>query len=240
MSTAILNTTELDLDLSGARLEAEFSLPQNPRGFVIFAHGSGSSRHTYRNCDVAGHLQSVGFATLLFNLLTRAEEAQECIEPRLHYDVPFLARRLVLAVRSLQQHPATQGLRFGLFGGSTGATAAIIAAAQMPELIDAVVSRGGRPDLAGEALRRTLAPTLLLVGGWDDATLQANRAALSLLRCEKRLEVIPRATHRFIEPGAISRVAELAAAWFQTHLARPPLSSRANVVTPTHHSLSSP
>jgi len=218
MKTDLGPGTELELDLRGVRLEAELTIPAAARGLVIFAHGSGSTRHTYRNCDVAAHLQAVGFATFLFNLLTRAEEAQECIEPRLRHDVPFLARRLIATIRWLQQRPETRGLRLGLFGASTGATAAIHVAAELPEVIDAVVSRGGRPDLTGDALRRTLAPTLLLVGGWDDAGLQGNRAAFAAMQCEKHLEVIPHATHRFEEPGAIPRVADLAAGWFQTHL----------------------
>lgn len=240
MKTASLPSTELELDFAGTRLEAELTVPAHAVGLIIFAHGSGSSRHTYRNCDVAARLQSLGFATLLFNLLTRAEEAQECIEPRLCYDVPFLAQRLMLVARTLHEHPDTRGLRIGLFGGSSGATAALLAAADLPELIDAVVLRGGRPDLAGDALQRTLAPTLLIVGGWDDATLQGNRAALAQMRCEKQLEVIPHATHRFIESGAIARVAELAASWFQTHLAQPRGSAPTHQVTPTASSLVSP
>jgi dienelactone hydrolase len=186
---------------------------------VIFAHGSGSTRHTYRNCDVATHLQSVGFATLLFNLLTRAEEAQECIEPRLRHDIPLLARRVVATAHWLRRRPEVQDLRIGLFGASTGATAAILAAAELRGTIEAIVSRGGRPDLAGGALERTLAPTLLVVGEWDDAVLHGNREALTAMRCEKLLEVIPHATHRFEEPGAITRVADLAADWFGRHLA---------------------
>lgn len=234
MNTATSTTTDFDLELRDIRLEAELTLPMRPRGLVLFAHGSGSTRHTYRNCDVAAHLQSAGFATFLFNLLTRSEEAQECIEPRLRDDVQLLAERLIAAARWLQGRPETRELRVGLFGASTGATAAIIAAAELPETIDAVVSRGGRPDLTGDALRRTLAPTLLLVGGWDDATLHGNREAFAVMRCEKHLEVIPHATHRFEEHGAIPRVAELAADWFGSHLARglPPTALPVRHTTP--------
>lgn len=221
MNSATCTANELELELRDIRLEAELIVPARARGVVLFVHGSGSTRHTYRNCDVAAHLQSAGFATLLFNLLTRSEEAVECIEPRLRFDVPLLASRLIATTRWLQRRPEVHGLRVGLFGASTGATAAIMTAAELPEIVDAVVSRGGRPDLAGDALERTLAPTLLLVGGWDDATLQGNREAFALMRCEKHLEVIPRATHRFEEHGALSRVADLAADWFSTHLARP-------------------
>lgn len=217
--------TELELELADVCLEAELIVPDRARGLVLFAHGSGSTRHTYRNCDVAAHLRSLGYATFLFNLLSRSEEALECIEPRLRFDVPLLADRLIGVTKWLRQHPGTRELRCGLFGASTGATAAILAAAELPELIDAVVSRGGRPDLTGEALRRTLAPTLLVVGAWDDATLHGNREAIAVMRCEKHLAVIPNATHRFEEPGAIARVADLAADWFGRHLDPRPITS---------------
>ncbi len=221
MNSANSTATELELELADTCLEAELTIPDRARGLVLFAHGSGSTRHTYRNCDVAAHLRSLGFATLLFNLLSRCEEAQECIEPRLRYDVPLLARRLIAVARWLQQQSDTRELRCGVFGASTGATAAIIAAAELPEIVDALVARGGRPDLTGAALRQTFAPTLLLVGGWDDAALHGNREALAIMRCEKHLEVIPNATHRFEEPGAIARVADLAGDWFARHLAPP-------------------
>lgn len=227
MKTANSITTELELELADACLEAELIVPDGAHGVILFAHGSGSTRHTYRNCDVAAHLRSLGFATFLFNLLSRSEEAQECIEPRLRYDVPLLAQRLIAAARWLRRQSATRGLRRGIFGASTGATAAIIAAAELPETIDAVVSRGGRPDLTGAALRQALAPTLLVVGGWDDAALQGNREALAIMRCEKHLEVIPNATHRFEEPGAIAHVAALAGDWFAQHLAPPPARASA-------------
>lgn len=234
MQSNVFNDRELEIDVGrGVHLEAELTLPWSVHGLVIFAHGSGSSRHTYRNADVAARLQADGFGTLLFNLLTRAEEAQECLEPRRQHDIPFLANRLVAVAHWARCWADTRHLPFGLFGADSGGAAAIMTAAQIPDQIDAVVSRGGRPDLAADGLRRTLAPTLLLVGGWDDATLQANREALSVLRCEKRLEIVREATHRFDEPGAIARVADFAGAWFQQHLAggTHPIRSRAIHVT---------
>jgi dienelactone hydrolase len=232
-ATLSSNLTDLILDIDDVRLEADLSIPPNASGLVVFAHGSGSSRHHYRHGDVAAHLQSAGFATLLFNLLSRWEDAQEAIEPRLRFDVPLLSRRLIAVTRWAHAQPELRDLRLGYFGASTGATAALIAAAELPEIVDAVVSRGGRPDLAGGTKARVLAPTLLLVGGWDDVVLEANREAFAALRCEKHLEIIPHATHRFEEPGALRRVAQLADDWFRTHLARPPLPQRQALVQPT-------
>lgn len=225
--------TDLVIDIDNVRLEADLQVPENAAGLVVFAHGSGSTRHGYRNSDVAAHLQSVGFGTLLFDLLSRSENALECHEPRLRSDIALLSRRLIAMARWAHAQPEARNLRLGYFGADTGATAALIAAAELPEIVDAVVSRGGRPDLAGDARTRVLAPTLLLVGGWDDVVLEANLESLAVLRCEKHLEIIPRSTHRFEEPGALHRVAQLADDWFRAHLARPKLPVRPAVVEPT-------
>lgn len=228
-----LLTTDLVLDIDDVRLEADLQIPERAEGLVVFAHGSGSTRHGYRNYDVAAHLQSVGFGTLLFDLLSRSENAQECIEPRRRTDIALLSRRLIAVTRWVHAQAEARDLRLGYFGANTGATAALVAAAELPEIVDAVVSRGGRPDLAGDVRTRVLAPTLLLVGGWDDVVLEANRESLAILRCEKHLEIIPRSTHRFEEPGALHRVAQLADEWFRAHLARPRLPVRSAVVEPT-------
>lgn len=183
------------------------------RGLVIFAHGSGSSHASPRNAFVARHLRQQGLATLLFDLLTEAED--RVYENR--FDIPLLARRLMQATDWAQGQPALQKLAVGYFGASTGAAAALIAAAERPA-VRAVVSRGGRPDLAMEALPRVRAATLLIVGGHDEAVLQLNEAAYARLTTVKALEVVPGATHLFEEPGALERVARLAADWFVRHL----------------------
>lgn len=169
-------TPDICLEIDKVRLEADLTIPAGAVGLVIFAHGCGSTRHTYRNCDVAAHLQTRGFGTLLFDLLSRAEDAQECIERRRRHDITLLSRRLIAATEWIHSLPQARGLRLGFFGANTGATAALVAAAELPGLIEAVVARGGRPDHAGAAtLARIAAPTLLLVGGWDDAVREANR-----------------------------------------------------------------
>lgn len=230
-----LLTTDLVLEIDEVRLEADLHIPEHAEGLVIFVHGSGSTRHGYRNCDVAAHLQSAGFGTLLFDLLSRAETAQEYIEPRRHADIALLSSRLIAVTRWVHAQTEARDLRLGYFGANTGATAALVAATELPEIVDAVVSRGGRPDLAGDVRARVLAPTLLLVGGWDDVVLEANRESLAILRCEKHLEVIPRSTHRFEEPGALRRVAQLADDWFRAHLARPKFPVSRPVVEPAGH-----
>lgn len=218
MSANCYSATDLPLIAGRVRLEADLIIPARARGLIIFVHGRGSTRHTFRNCDVAARLRTAGYGTLLFDLLSRSEAAFESIEPRIGADIALMARRLVAATRWAHEQTAVSGLPVGFFGADTGGSAIFSAAAEIPELVDAVVARGSRPDLAGSELKQIFAPTLLLVGGWDDAVLQANRAAFAELRCEKRLVVVPQATHRFEEPGALQRVADLAAAWFETHL----------------------
>lgn len=205
----------------GRELPGDLGLPPAARGLVIFAHGSGSSRLSPRNRAVAAVLRQVGLATLLFDLLTAAEEREEMWTRHLRFDIGLLARRLVAATRQMMADPATAALPVGYFGASTGAAAALVAAAELPETIRAVVSRGGRPDLAGGALERVRAPVLLIVGGDDPLVLDLNRQAMTRLRAPHRLEVIPGATHLFEEPGALERVAELARDWFLEHLSQP-------------------
>jgi dienelactone hydrolase len=199
-------------------LEGDLSLPKAARGVVLFAHGSGSSRHSPRNRQVARLLNEAKLATLLVDLLTAPEEAIDLQTAHLRFDIPLLAKRLVGATDWLARHPDTQAFRLGYFGASTGAAAALVAAAERPQQIDAVVSRGGRPDLAGPALERVRAPTLLIVGGNDVPVIEMNQAALARLRCEKRLVIVPGATHLFEEPGTLLEVARLAREWFERHL----------------------
>ncbi|HEY8468267.1 MAG TPA: alpha/beta family hydrolase [Longimicrobiales bacterium] len=207
-------------------LDGDLSLGERSRGAVVFAHGSGSSRFSPRNRHVAARLQAAGLATLLMDLLTREEERVDEVTRELRFDIPLLARRLTAAVDWLAEQPETAELPIGTFGASTGAAAALIAAAERPEAVRAVVSRGGRPDLAGDALERVVAPTLLIVGELDPAVLELNRQALARLRGPKALEIVPGATHLFEEPGALEEVARLAAEWFGEHLAGPARSTR--------------
>ena len=203
-------------------LEGNLGLPAGARGVVLFAHGSGSSRHSSRNRYVAGELRSAGLATLLIDLLTPHEEAVDARTAHLRFDIDLLANRLVGAIRWLGADPRTQGLAVGLFGASTGGGAALVAAAARPNEVGAVVSRGGRPDLAGPALPEVRAPTLLVVGGDDVPVIRLNEQAYAELRCEKRLEIVPGASHLFEEPGALEKVAGLATAWFVRHLGAAP------------------
>ena len=206
------------IGFGAARLEGSLTIPEGAAGLVVFAHGSGSSRHSPRNRYVAEYLRREGLGTLLMDLLTEEEEDADQRTGRLRFDIDLLAGRLVGAADWLSRQPATRGLRLGFFGASTGGGAALVAAAERPDLVGAVVSRGGRPDLAGAALARVEAPTLLIVGGDDDVVIELNREALAQLRCEARLEIVPGATHLFPEPGALARVADLAAEWFARHL----------------------
>jgi dienelactone hydrolase len=184
---------------------------------VLFAHGSGSSRHSPRNRYVAQVLQQAGFATLLIDLLTEAEEAIDRQTGHLRFDIALLANRLLGATDWLRDHPPTRHLHLGYFGASTGSAAALSAAAERPELVKAVVSRGGRPDLAAPALARVRAPTLLIVGAEDEPVIEMNREAMTRLT-EKKLEIIPGATHLFEEPGTLEEVARLACDWFERYL----------------------
>ncbi len=199
-------------------LEGDFGIPGAARGVVLFAHGSGSSRHSPRNRYVAQVLSQAGLATLLFDLLTIDEESVDMRTAQLRFDIELLAQRLLRATDWVTQQPEVQGIKIGYFGASTGAAAALVAAAEAPHHLGAVVSRGGRPDLAGSALPRVQAPTLLIVGGEDAQVIDLNRQAMERLRCNKRLEIVPGATHLFEEPGALEEVARLARAWFEVHL----------------------
>jgi pimeloyl-ACP methyl ester carboxylesterase len=201
-----------------ATLEGNLSLPEGTRGVVLFAHGSGSSRHSPRNRHVARLLNEAKLATLLVDLLTPQEEAIDMRTGHLRFDIGLLAERLIWVTDWLTQHPDTRHLRVGYFGASTGAAAALVAAAELPDVVDAVVSRGGRPDLAGTALKGVRAPTLLIVGGNDWQVVTLNEAAFEQLQCEKRLVIVPGATHLFEEPGALDEVARLAREWFERHL----------------------
>jgi len=199
-------------------LEGNLGIPDSTRGIVLFAHGSGSGRHSPRNCYVAGALREAGLATLLVDLLTPEEEEVDLRTRRLRFDIGLLADRLADATDWLAQEPDTQDLRVGYFGASTGAAAALVAAAKHPEAVSAVVSRGGRPDLAGKALSRVVAPALLIVGGEDEPVIGMNREAFEQIRAQKKLEVVPGATHLFEEPGTLEEVARIAAAWFARYL----------------------
>jgi putative phosphoribosyl transferase len=199
-------------------LEGNLSLPERARGIVLFAHGSGSSRHSPRNRYVARVLNEAKLATLLVDLLTPDEEAVDLRTAHLRFDIGLLAGRLAGVTEWLTQYPDTRELRIGYFGASTGAAAALVAAAQRLDAVGAIVSRGGRPDLAGSALAHVRTPTLLIVGGNDFEVVELNRRALALLRCEKQLEIVPGATHLFEEPGALEEVARLAREWFERYL----------------------
>ena len=204
-----------DVRIPPVGLNGILRIPENAFALVLFVHGSGSSRLSPRNTAVAHALNERGMATLLFDLLTTAEEADRANV----FDIALLTERLGDAVRWLDAEPSTAKLPLGLFGASTGAAAALVAAAKLPRRVVAVVSRGGRPDLAGDALDKVKAPTLLIVGGADFGVIELNEQALARLRCPKALEIVPRATHLFPEPGAMEAVIEHAAAWFKRHLA---------------------
>jgi dienelactone hydrolase len=199
-------------------LDGNLTLPEGSHAIVLFAHGSGSSRHSPRNRYVARLLNEAKLSTLLIDLLTLDEEVIDARTAQLRFDIGLLAERLVAATDWLTQFPDTRELRIGYFGASTGAAAALAAAALRTDVVGAVVSRGGRPDLAGAALMRVQAPTLLIVGENDGQVIQLNREALAQLRCEKQLMIVPGATHLFEEPGALDVVARLASDWFERHL----------------------
>jgi len=210
---------EVRIPVGAAALTGNLDVPAHARGIVLFAHGSGSSRHSPRNVWVAGELQRAGIATLLFDLLTSAEEARDIHTREHRFDIPLLATRLVDATHWIDAQPPLRPLSVGYFGASTGSAAALVAAAELGERVDAVVSRGGRPDLAGaSALPRVSAATLLIVGGDDEVVLDLNRSAYAQMSCERRLAVVPGATHLFEEPGTLEQVAALAVEWFAAHL----------------------
>jgi len=210
--------SDITIDLDNVLLEGTLSIPKTPKGIVLFAHGSGSSRHSPRNRQVAQVLQVEGFATLLFDLLTNEEESVDQQTAGFRFDIELLAKRLVGVTQWITRHPATQNLPIGYFGASTGAAASLVAAARLPGLVTAIVSRGGRPDLAGEALGIVRAAVLLIVGGRDDMVIALNRQAHDRLQSpNKRVVIVPGATHLFEEPGALEQVAHLAADWFSLY-----------------------
>jgi putative phosphoribosyl transferase len=209
---------EIRLGLPGVRLEGVLHLGAGEAGLVVFAHGSGSSRNSPRNRRVAHSLHQRGLGTLLFDLLTEEEEQSDAFTRHLRFNIPFLAGRLIGATRWILEEGTVRDVSIGYFGSSTGAAAALMAAAELRDTVRAVVSRGGRPDLAGDALRRVTAPTQLIVGGNDAPVLTLNEEALEMLSCHKVLRVIPGASHLFEEPGALETVADLAAEWFSSHL----------------------
>ncbi|MPZ74093.1 MAG: hypothetical protein GEU74_12830 [Nitriliruptorales bacterium] len=212
--------TAVNLALRDVTLDGDLDVPGSARGVVLFAHGSGSSRRSPRNREVAGTLHARGFATLLMDLLTAEEEDVDRDTAALRFDIPMLAGRLVGAVDWLAERGESSALSVGTFGASTGAAAALIAAAQRPQRVRAVVSRGGRPDLAGDALAEVTAPTLLIVGELDHVVVDLNRAAVRDLPGETQLQIVPGATHLFSEPGALEQVSVLAGEWFTRHLGR--------------------
>jgi dienelactone hydrolase len=215
-----MDQTSVRIPIGNIALRGDLNLPEELRGVVLFAHGSGSSRLSPRNRLVADVLNSAGLGTLLIDLLTREEERADAITAALRFDICFLAERLMAVTNWLGESGVLErGVALGLFGASTGAAAALMAAAELGSLVGAVVSRGGRPDLAATALPSVTAPTLLIVDGRDLEVLRLNREALDKLDCARRLDVVPGAAHLFDEPGTLERVAELARDWFVEHLA---------------------
>jgi putative phosphoribosyl transferase len=208
----------VEIPIGNERLEGELIVPVGAAGVVLFAHGSGSSRHSPRNQRVAQVIRYGGNGTLLFDLLSREEEAIDLNTRHLRFDINLLSARLADATRWIMSEPEVGDLKIGYFGASTGAAAALVAAAELGTDISAVVSRGGRPDLAGDALLDVTAPTFLIVGERDEPVIEMNEEALARLRCEKKLQVIPGATHLFEEPGTLDKVAQLAADWFRQYL----------------------
>ncbi|PYQ15763.1 MAG: hydrolase [Acidobacteria bacterium] len=209
---------EIVIPAGSVSLQGDLEVPETAHGVVLFAHGSGSSRHSRRNQFVARRLQEAGLATLLMDLLTPSEDEEDARTARLRFDMDLLARRLLAATDWLGEDPRIHDLPLGYFGASSGGGAALVAAAERPQVVKAVVSRGGRPDLAGEALPRVEAPTLLIVGSRDTSVITVNRQSLERLRCVKDLQIVPGASHLFEEPGTLEAVANLAAAWFVRHL----------------------
>jgi putative phosphoribosyl transferase len=203
---------------SGGDIEGDLQLPVDADGLVVFAHGSGSSRRSPRNRMVASRLNDAGLGTLLIDLLSREEEAVDARTAHLRFDIGLLADRLLVAGEAVATEPAAHDLPLGYFGASTGAAAALVAAAERPDPVRTIVSRGGRPDLAGDALSRVQAPTLLIVGSLDEAVIELNRRAARLMRCERELAIVPGATHLFEEPGTLEDVSRIAVEWFARHL----------------------
>jgi putative phosphoribosyl transferase len=212
--------SDVQIPAEHAVLSGTLTIPENAAALVLFAHGSGSSRHSPRNQFVARTLNRARLGTLLFDLLTPEEEALDIHTREHRFNIGLLAERLVHATNWATQQDQIRDVRIGYFGSSTGGAAALVAAAELPQDVGAVVSRGGRPDLAGDALPKVQAPTLLIVGGNDDIVIELNEMARDQMRCEVKLEIIPGATHLFEEPGALEKVAKLASDWFSLHLIR--------------------
>jgi putative phosphoribosyl transferase len=208
----------VEVPIGDVELAGDLAVPSDARGVIAFAHGSGSGRFSPRNRAVARVLVEAGLATLLLDLLTAAEEAEDMRTARLRFDIPLLAQRVISAIDWLGAEATVADLPVGCFGASTGAAAALTAAAERPQRVAAVVSRGGRPDLAAGALRRVIAPTLLVVGARDTEVILLNRQAQAQLAGESRLEIVPGASHLFEEPGALERVSALAREWFLRYL----------------------
>ena len=219
LESPLFKTAAVRIPAGEVSLNADLAIPPEARGIVAFAHGSGSGRHSPRNRYVAQTLNRYKFATLLADLLTEEEEIIDMRTRHLRFDIPMLAGRLIDVVEWLQREPQTKHLKIGWFGASTGAGAALIAAARRPENIMAVVSRGGRPDLAGDDLSKVIAPVLLIVGENDPQVIDLNESALARLNAQSKLEIVPGATHLFEEPGTLESAALLAANWFQDHAA---------------------
>ena len=209
---------DVEIPAGNVQLDGELIIPEGATGIVLFAHGSGSSRHSPRNQFVARVIREGGIGTLLFDLLTREEESADIYTRHLRFDILLLAERLMEATHWLEKESDTSDLNVGYFGASTGGGAALVAAAELGANVKAVVSRGGRPDLAGAALPKVIAPTLLIVGERDEPVIEMNEAALAQLNCEKELKIVPNATHLFEEPGTLEEVARLATEWFKRHL----------------------
>jgi putative phosphoribosyl transferase len=210
--------TDVRIPAGPAVLEGNLIVPDNTNALVLFVHGSGSSRHSPRNHFVARQLNNAGLATLLFDLLTPEEELIDLRTAQYRFDIGLLAERLIHATKWARQRKQTRDLHIGYFGSSTGGGAALVAAAERPDDVDAIVSRGGRPDLAGDALPKVKAPTLLIVGGEDHVVIELNEKARAQMRCEVQLHIVPGATHLFEEPGALEQVANLASDWFTNHI----------------------
>src|SRR5213596_848536 len=218
MSTNI-DMSDVQIPAGSATLDGNLTIVAQAKGLVLFAHGSGSSRHSPRNQFVVRTLNDAGLATLLFDLLTPEEESVDLYTGEHRFDINLLAKRLVHATNWAKQQEETKDLNIGYFGSSTGGGAALVAAAELPEDVGAVVSRGGRPDLAGEALPKVKAATLLIVGGEDHVVIELNEQARAQMKCECKIEIVPGATHLFEEPGALEHVAKLASDWFLLHAA---------------------
>jgi putative phosphoribosyl transferase len=214
----IHNQTDMKIPVGNVELEGTLTMPSGAKGVVLFAHGSGSSRFSPRNQYVAKEFNKAKVATLLFDLLTAEEEETDVLTAEYRFNITLLAERLIGATEWLRNDLLTKNLAFGYFGASTGAAAALIAAAKLPNDIVAVVSRGGRPDLAGEYLQSVVAPTLLLVGGFDTEVIELNRLAMDQMASEKKLFIVPGATHLFEEPGALEQVAKVSTEWFLRYL----------------------